>query len=703
MLANICPETIINASVFSESISYEGYDVEYDIIEKWDNGATVKIVITNTGTEPIINWAFVFDAGGKINNMWNAQIVKSTKNEYLIKNCGWNYVIEPGQSVDFGYTFEGDNYNQLKNFELCSKKIEEKDSYSIKMNIVNSWENKIQGELEICNISENPIEAWELSFDTNFTIDNIWDAKIIKSNGNNYTIACENWNYIIEAGKSVTIGFIGLNVANNCVSNSSLSSIVLEDNREKDSTNQSEENQQSGDEYEISLYSDADDILTENCIKTLHFYVSTENPVEKLSLVNIEADEVIAQMVDDGDYYCSGDDIKGDGIYSCKIDLDISKEKKYWFKAECEINELRIYSNEWEIFVYSEYTDDEIEEMKEVRNAVQNLFEKNGFKDKTIEEKKNEMYELLIRLARVGTEKYPYPLIKESSILFIPESSAFSVDYMCGGGYDIILEETEENCDGLGFNNGNYSLEKMALSELPFDYVDDGDRNFGDAIIMYAFDKAEFSLDRYPFYLCKAELWKENGLDTTIDKEVSIIDLKTKLVDQAVIILSMHGMIGKSGSSKVPVLCTKEKITDYNLKNYSCYLKDERIRKYRDKEDDKDYYYVCPNFFSSAYRCNELDNSTVFLNSCSGFGKDGVGISDYAFSVAFQSAGAEMVMGYHNSVYSRYGRNFIFEMVSQLLNGKTTGEAFDISKDRWGENEDAWCEEVGVKKHEVAA
>ena len=46
-----------------------------------------------------------------------------------------------------------------------------------------------------------------MSFDTNFTIDNLWDGRILDSTDNHYTIASEMWTNPIYSGDSKVIGF----------------------------------------------------------------------------------------------------------------------------------------------------------------------------------------------------------------------------------------------------------------------------------------------------------------------------------------------------------------------------------------------------------------------------------------------------------------------------------------------------------------
>ena len=76
------------AETGTTTYSYDGYDVEYSVLNEWDNGQTVEVKVTNTGDDSILNWAFKYDAEGKINNLWNAAVYDNQGEDYIIKNSG---------------------------------------------------------------------------------------------------------------------------------------------------------------------------------------------------------------------------------------------------------------------------------------------------------------------------------------------------------------------------------------------------------------------------------------------------------------------------------------------------------------------------------------------------------------------------------------------------------------------------------------
>lgn len=195
------------AETGTTTYSYDGYDVEYFVLNEWDNGQSVEVKVTNTGGDSILNWAFKYDAEGEISGLWNASVYNNQGEDYVIKNGGWNYEIAPGQTINFGYTLFGDDLAAPEKFELCSKRVEVASGYETSLNVVDRWDTGIKAELSVTNTSDEPIEAWVLSFDTNFTIDNLWGGRILDSTDNHYTIASEMWTNPIYSGDSKVIGF----------------------------------------------------------------------------------------------------------------------------------------------------------------------------------------------------------------------------------------------------------------------------------------------------------------------------------------------------------------------------------------------------------------------------------------------------------------------------------------------------------------
>ena len=202
----------VSAEIGKTTYNYDGYSVEYNVTNEWEGNQTVEVTVSNTGDESILNWALKYDAEGEISNLWNAGVYEQSNDEYVIKNAGWNYEIAPNQSVVYGYTLNGSTTLPEK-FEIYSKRVDVTAGYDVQCNYIQTWDTGVQGELVISNTSTAPIEAWSLSFDSNFTISNLWNGRVLDSNNTSYTIASEMWTNPIQPNSSTTIGFVGTKVA----------------------------------------------------------------------------------------------------------------------------------------------------------------------------------------------------------------------------------------------------------------------------------------------------------------------------------------------------------------------------------------------------------------------------------------------------------------------------------------------------------
>lgn len=186
----------------------DGYEVNYSIKGSWDGNQNIEVTLTNTGSESLLNWALKYDAHGEIGGLWNGTVYDSDSTKYIVKNAGYNYEILPEQEVTFGYTLTGDDLEFPETVELCSQRTERTtDGYSVEMSVMNDWDTGFSGIITIQNLGDDPLEAWQLSFDTNFEITDLWNAQIIGSVENHYTVANDITTTPIGVGESKVFGF----------------------------------------------------------------------------------------------------------------------------------------------------------------------------------------------------------------------------------------------------------------------------------------------------------------------------------------------------------------------------------------------------------------------------------------------------------------------------------------------------------------
>ena len=209
MLLTLLPIGSYTAFADSEvqRYDYDGYAVEYTIVNDWEGVQSISIKVINMGNEPMLNWCLKYNAEGEISNLYNAVIYSSDETDYMIKHNGYNYEIPVGTSTEFGYILSGTELRLPERFELCSKRIEKEEGYEAAFNVTNEWDVGFNGEFVVTNTSEKPIEAWTLAFDANFSIKNYWNCKMINEENGRYTIANQLWTTPIAVGESAVFGF----------------------------------------------------------------------------------------------------------------------------------------------------------------------------------------------------------------------------------------------------------------------------------------------------------------------------------------------------------------------------------------------------------------------------------------------------------------------------------------------------------------
>lgn len=234
--ASVFTAVPVYAETSSATYTYDGYKVDYAVTNEWFGNQNVNVTLTNTSDEPILNWALGYDANGEISGIWNGYVYSKSDEDYIIKNSGYNYEIEPYRSVNFGYTLSGNELEAPERFELCSKRVDKASGYDVKLNVTGDWGDSFQAELIVTNTSNTALEAWKLDFDSNFEITNLWNGKIIESSDNGYSIASQMWTNPIAGGGSVSIDLTANKKDSEepAVSNVRLSEVVIDNSGSTD-------------------------------------------------------------------------------------------------------------------------------------------------------------------------------------------------------------------------------------------------------------------------------------------------------------------------------------------------------------------------------------------------------------------------------------------------------------------------------------
>ncbi len=692
LLAAAVMTTFVPSAIYASAAadvttySYEGFDVTYSVEKTWTGAQSICVTLTNTGDESIVNWALRYDLGGAPSNMWNAQVYSSDESEYIIRNSSWNYEIAPGSSVLFGYILSSEEDIAVPTgFELCSERVDIAEGYDVDVVYTNEWNTGLRGEVTVTNTTDAPIEAWTLSFDTNFEITDLWDARTVGIDGEGrYTIASPYWQDAIPAGGSITFGFVG-RVADKgedytpYVGNYALTSVVIDP--EKNDIPQPSD--------DIVLSASETEIRKGTGTKTVYFYAQTELDVTSISLYDAESGDVAAAMLDDGNYSISGDDMQGDGVYSCKLTIDIAEKYDFTFVAKTAADGEDKVSNEVSVAVYESFSDDQKACVKEVKQAISALIDSEAFHALTMEEKAAQTQALLESLAENGTENKPFSLIDPDSICYNEDSNVFTFAYPSGILSLVRLNGSKPgkkyDTDPAGIPESNVTLDGPIASGVPQGSVS--------GVVFYALDPVDFPISLYDSYL---DTLRSKGADIDFDTTTTIRDLKTKISGNEIVYFLMHGVYATiPGIGTHSLLVTTETVTDDNLDEYAFDLDNERIGVVIEEGDSEEMVYVVlPALFSDIYAGNRLDESVVGICSCEAFGAGDT--VDSGMADAFIDAGAEAVVGFHDSVFVDYSDEFLLSFFSLMLDGSTAGDAYDDCIEILGSDDIEYAESVGI-------
>lgn len=265
MAANVFMTMPFSAFAGEETTSrtyiYDDYEISYDITNSWGNTEKISVTISNTGDSTIENWMLSYDDfNGEITGIWDANLAKTDSGYEYVRNAGYNANIQPDQSVSFGYTLN--DYTGFPDTIIMSQDRLEKPSsgFSAELNIINEWDTTFQGEIILTNKTDKPLEWWELTFDSNFTITevtNSWAASVINNGNCNYTFK-GTYTGIIGPNSSVTLGFQAIKNGDPMIDNVSLTEMVFSNSVER-----SEENLADIGEVYFKDIENVDDIATD--------------------------------------------------------------------------------------------------------------------------------------------------------------------------------------------------------------------------------------------------------------------------------------------------------------------------------------------------------------------------------------------------------------------------------------------------------
>lgn len=182
--------------------------VTYTVQNEWDSYRQIEMSVTNNSEETLRNWALKLDCSGEVADIWNAEVCTDDGEIIVLRNCGYNYEIIPGNTVEFGFQLRGEDLKLPESVSLCNKTVDSTAGSEISYEITNNWDNGFIAEVSVTNNSDEPLEAWRLAFNGNFEITNLWNAnKLYSENG--FLVENDVTTIPIAKGETKKFGFQG--------------------------------------------------------------------------------------------------------------------------------------------------------------------------------------------------------------------------------------------------------------------------------------------------------------------------------------------------------------------------------------------------------------------------------------------------------------------------------------------------------------
>ena len=172
---------------------YGNVNIEFNVVNKWENGYQCEILLTNVGDKNIDDWQINFFTSDTITNVWNGSMLKTEEGSYSIVSTEYNGEIAPQGSILLGYCAEGGSLDvgELRINVTSEENIDSTDiyagmepyiynyaSFTVEYYIRNVWEENCNAYIKLINTSDKDIENWKLIWETEDIISNVDTAEM---------------------------------------------------------------------------------------------------------------------------------------------------------------------------------------------------------------------------------------------------------------------------------------------------------------------------------------------------------------------------------------------------------------------------------------------------------------------------------------------------------------------------------------------
>lgn len=423
----------------------------------------------------------------------------------------------------------------------------------------------------------------------------------------------------------------------------------------------------------FTLSADQREVLTDSNTQVV-FYVNSTATTSNFELYQDGVSTGVL-LYDDGDYDNHFDDIPNDGCYTGVYSINQSEEADVFFTANATIGGQEMVTNSVDVFVYTELTDEDTEQMDVIESVIIEIVAKAQ------EDNNYASNEDMIEAICKDVDKYLVKLEKDGVISNIEyyESSYTYTWYYNDIGIDTYIQIYDDKSDDTDFKEEN--RDKMPINTMKTATKVAGTPNInyskGEVVILNYYGE-DHSWSN--FYDTIGDQFTNAGFTVTNIYDFSCDDFKHLQKYNSMILLNSHGNTMNGSPSGKPMICTAEEQSKPKNKEYSADLKKDRIEKVTLQGGEK-VYWVAPKLFEYYYQDDSLSSPIVYLGCCRNYAQNP---DNEQMVSALYNAGATSVLGYSSSVSVPYDNNMAETLVEELIKGKSINEALTTAKSQHG-------------------
>jgi hypothetical protein len=191
----------------------------------WGTGDSTDLTVRNTGPAPMRGWVVTFTSDFEITQVWNAQLVGHSGNQYTVRNIPgfWNSVIRPGAGVKFGFNTRmgPEDSTDLRDVRLNGNLVPgfgtgnpnpppaPETHGTVTQTVRSNWGTGATADLTIRDTGTTNMSGWTVEFDAAFAVTEFWNAQLVSHSGTRYVFRNipNFWNATIRPNGTATFGF----------------------------------------------------------------------------------------------------------------------------------------------------------------------------------------------------------------------------------------------------------------------------------------------------------------------------------------------------------------------------------------------------------------------------------------------------------------------------------------------------------------